>query len=56
MKKRKKATAFGEALIEGLEELAAWKRGEIELEVVEYERTADGVVQTKVEMSRWPVK
>lgn len=26
---------FGQALIEGLEEAAAWKRGELELEVVE---------------------
>lgn len=36
MKKPKKTTEFGEALIEALEEVAAWKRGEIELEVVEY--------------------
>ncbi|MHB1109195.1 MAG: helix-turn-helix domain-containing protein [Devosia sp.] len=36
MTKSKKTTEFGEALIEALEEVVAWKRGEIELEVVEY--------------------
>lgn len=36
MKKPNKTTEFGTALIEALEEVAAWKRGEIELEVVEY--------------------
>jgi putative transcriptional regulator len=36
MPKPKKTTEFGEGLIEALEEVAAWKRGEIELEVVEY--------------------
>ncbi len=36
MTKPKKTSEFGEALIEALEEVVAWKRGEIELEVVEY--------------------
>lgn len=35
-KTKAKESSFGEALIEGLLELQAWKRGEVELEVVEY--------------------
>lgn len=35
-KSKDKEQSFGEALIEGLRELQAWKRGEIELEIVEY--------------------
>lgn len=35
-KKDDEEPSFGEGLLEGLEEAAAWMRGEIELEVVEY--------------------
>lgn len=36
MGKPEKDTSLGDALIEGLREAVAWKRGELELEVVEY--------------------
>lgn len=36
MTEPKKTSEFGGALIEALEELAAWKRGELDLEIVDY--------------------
>jgi hypothetical protein len=39
-----KKPTFGEGLIEGMREALAWKRGEIELEVVDY--TSEGKITT----------
>ena len=36
MKRPSKTTEFGQAVIEALEEVAAWKRGEADLESVDY--------------------
>jgi putative transcriptional regulator len=37
MSKTEGQTEFGQALLEGLREAVAWKRGEIELDVIEYD-------------------
>lgn len=46
MARKKKKTAFGSALVESLGEIAAWKRGEIALEVAVIEPMPADRIQT----------
>ncbi len=45
MKMKKKKTAFGSALVESLSEVAAWKRGDTALEVVNIPPITGGEIQ-----------